>query len=75
MESFPGSDTGAGLLNLSTRDIFFVLPPFYPVETIEVRAVLGTTLGAATPTLATADPLKVKAPGQRLDDVFIRLLR
>ncbi len=76
MQSSPRSDGGADLVNLSSRDIFLMLPSFYPVEAIIVRAVLGTTINAATPTLAAADPLKVKTSGQRLDDVFIqRLLR
>ena len=53
-----------------------MLLALYPVEAIIVRAVLRTTITAATPTLAAAHPLKVKTSGQRLDDVFIhRLLR
>ncbi len=76
MQSSPSSDGGADLVNLSSRDILLMLLSFYPVEAIIVRAVLGTTINAATPTLAEADPLKVKTSGQRLDDVFIqRLLR
>ena len=76
MQSSPRSDGGPDLVNLSSWDIFLMLPSFYPVEAIIVRAVLGTTINAATPTFAAADPLKVKTSGQRLDDVFIqRLLR
>ncbi len=70
MQSSPSSDGGADLVNLSSRDIFLVLPSFYPVEAIIVRAVLGTTISAATPTLAAAYPLKVKTYGQRFDDVL-----
>ena len=53
-----------------------MLPPLFPVEAIIVRAMEGTTISAPTPVLAAADPLKVKASGQRLDVVFTpRLLR